>query len=94
MHWTDEIEIISNHYEAYLHLNGWVEKIYEAVGKKETKNPAHRARDAFFNKGVAKVWVDRIKKGGTRLNPAFEEAYRQKQKNILNKRYGPLSDYY
>jgi hypothetical protein len=91
MHWTDEIEIISNHYEATLVLNGWKQKVPGTYGKKTTKDGNKRVRDSVHNKFIAETWVALIRKGGTRLNPAFEKAYEIIMKKRLNERCALMS---
>ena len=63
--------IRADHYSAEIILGEFRIKVPGTVGKKEAKNPNHRARDRMFNSALAKRWLQELEAGRTPFHGAL-----------------------
>jgi hypothetical protein len=63
--------IRADHFSAEIILGSYRIKVPGTVGKKETKNLAHRVRNRLFNESLAKVWLRETEAGRTLFHGAL-----------------------
>lgn len=81
-----DVSAVATHHDCRLFYGGLCfARLSEAVGKPEEKSPATRARDQLFNEGVGRVWLRRMRSGGTRFNDYLGAAVAAKRRGEKKK---------